>query len=98
MLRKRDSIAPMVTSRVHKSTHKNDIDATTEIEHVNRLDAKNRNNFCIKAIDNDVHDMGMAFEILDEKSPTLVDHKKVTDYLLFDVKINFMCKALLVLG
>ena len=93
MLRKKDTIMLMADSRTQKNTHKHGIEMPANVEHGNELDAKNSNNLRIKAIENEVHGVVIAFGILDEKFPTPVEHKKFTCYLRFNAKTHFVGKV-----
>ena len=67
VVRKRDVITSMVTSSMWKTTHKCGIDVPTDVEHSKRLGTNNANNFWIKVIDKEIHDVQVVFETLNEK-------------------------------
>ena len=73
--------------------HKYGIEMPTDIEHAKRLDEKNDNTFWIDAIKKEMHDVGVAFEILDSDVVLPVGFRKVTGHLVFDVKMDFTRKA-----
>ena len=89
----RDVIISNVTSRARKTTHKYGIEMPTEIEHAKRIDAKNGNTFWIDAIKKEMHDVGIAFEILEDNVSMPIGYRKVTGHLVFDVKMDFTRKA-----
>ena len=93
VLRKRDVIISNVTSRARKTTHKYGIEMPTDTEHAKRLDAKNGNTFWVEAIKKEMHDVGIAFEILEDNASMPMGYRKVTGHLVFDVKMNFTRKA-----
>ena len=93
VLRKRDVIIASVTQRARKTTHKYGIEMPTDIEHAKRLDEKNGNAFWIDAIKKEMHEVGVAFEILDSDVALPVGFRKVTGHLVFDVKMDFTRKA-----
>ena len=89
MLRKRDVIIASVVQRARKTMHTYGIEMPTDIEHAKRLDEKNDNTFWIDAIKKEMHDVGVAFEILDSDVALPVGFRKVTGHLVFDVKMDF---------
>ena len=93
MLRKRNVIIASVVQRARKTMHKYGIEMPTDIEHAKRLDEKNDNTFWIDAIKKEMHNVGIAFEILDSDVALQVGFHKVTGYLVFDMKMDFTRKA-----
>ena len=93
VLRKRDTIISLVKARVRKTTHKYGIEIPTSIAHAYELDTKNGNDFWKKAIEKEMSNVGIAFEILDDSQPLPVGWSKQSGHLVFDVKMNFDRKA-----
>ena len=65
-LRKRDAIISAVKMRVRKTTHKYGIEVPTTVEHANRIDKANNNDFWRKAIAKEMMNVGVAFQILQD--------------------------------
>ena len=92
-LRKRDGIISAVKSRVTKSTHKYGIEVPTSIEHAIEIDKRNGNRFWQEAIELEMKNVAVAFEILEDGSPIPVGWSKSSGHLFFDVKMDFTRKA-----
>ena len=82
-----------MTSRARKTSHKYGIELPTSVEHAYEIDAKNGDNFWRKAIEKEMYEVGVAFEILDGNRSVPVGWRKVTGHLVFDVKMDFTRKA-----
>ena len=65
-LRKQDVIILAVKSHARKTTHKYGIELPTSVEHAYELDVKNGNTFWHDAIKKEMHNVGIAFEILED--------------------------------
>ena len=96
-MRKRDVKTSTVTSRTWKNTRKCGIEITTDIEHAEIMDAKINNVLWIKAIKKETHATSIVFDILDEKTLMMAGNKMVTNHIVFDVNMDFTCKALFAL-
>ena len=93
-LQKHDVIVSAVKSRIRKTTHKCGVEITTNIEHAEETDEKNGDHFWRDAIKKEMHNIGIAFEILDdEKRSPPVGWKQVTGHLVFDLKMDFTRKV-----
>ena len=92
-LRKGDVIVSAVKSRARKTTHKFGIKLPSSVDDAYKIDMKNKNDFWRKAIEKEMHDVGIAFEILEDDVATPVGWKPVTGHLVFDVKMDFTRKA-----
>ena len=91
-LRKRDVIIANVRARVRKTTHKYGVELPTSIEHALELDRRNGNDFWRKALEKEMRNVGVAFEILKgETAPP--GWRKVTGHLVWDCKMDFTRKA-----
>ena len=71
-LRKRDVIISSIKTRIRKTTHKYGIEIPTSIEHAYLIDEKNTNRFWRDAIEKEMHNVGIAFEVLEEGTNTPV--------------------------
>ena len=80
-------------SRIRKTTHKYGIELPTSQTHAYKIDRKNKNTFWRDAINKEMLNVGIAFEVLPtgEKAPP--GWSKVTGNLVFDVKMDFTRKA-----
>ena len=92
-LRKRDIILSTVKSRIRKTTHKYGIELPTSVEKAYRIDQMNGNKFWIDAIRLEMHNVGIAFKILDENQRAPPGWSSCTGHFFFDVKMEFTRKA-----
>ena len=86
-------IVSAINSRVRKRTHKYGIEVPHLLENTLCIDAKNGNTFWSDAHIIEMTNVGVAFEILPNGEKTLPDWSKASVHLIFDVKIDFTCKA-----
>ena len=82
------NIFSTVKSRVRKTTHKYSIVTTKSQEEAFRFDKKNSNSFWSDALQKEMTNIGIAFEILDKDTPAPVGWKKATGHLIWDVKMG----------
>ena len=70
-LRKRDVILAAVKSRIRKTTHKYGVEVPTSQTHAYKIDTTNKNTFWRDAINKEMLNVGIAFEVLPtgEKAP-----------------------------
>ena len=76
-----------------KTICKYSIEIPGDTEYAKRLDENNGNTFQIEVIKKKIHEVGIVFKILEENNNLLVKFKKVTGYLVFNIKMNFICKT-----
>ena len=93
-MRKSDLIISTLKSRIRKTTHKYGIEIPTSIEHGNRLDKENGNNFWRDANTNKMHNFGVSFDFLPEGQKSPVVWSKVTVHLIRDVNMDFTRKKI----
>ena len=86
-------ILAAVKSRVRKATHKYGIELPRHTEHAYRIDSANNNTFWRDAIDKEMLNIGIAFEVFPEGKAALPGWNKVTGHLVYDVKMDFTRKA-----
>ena len=96
-MRKRDIILSAVKSRIRKTQQNYGIDIPTGVKHVYKIDQQNNNNFWRRYITLEIHNNGVAFQILEENKKAPPGWSKVTGHLVFDVKMDFTRKARFVL-
>ena len=92
-LKKRDVIISSVRTRLKRTTHKYGHEVPNNLEHARKIDLKNGNNFWQQAIEKEMLNVGIAFEILQDDEHTPVGWKLVTGHVIFDVKMDFTRKA-----
>jgi hypothetical protein len=92
-LRKRDVIISAVKSRMNRVTHKYGVEMPYSVEQAYALDRKNGNTIWADAIGLEMTNVGIAFEVLESVKMTPVGWSKVTGHMVFDVKMDFTCKA-----
>jgi hypothetical protein len=74
-------------------SHKYGIELPTSVEHAYELNAENGNTFWHNAIKKEMHNVGIAFEVLEESESIPVSWKKVTGHLVFDVQMSLERKT-----
>ena len=81
-------------SRIRKTAHKYGIELPTSQTHAYKIDRKNKNTFGRDAINKEMLNIGIAFEVLPTGEKSLPGWSKVTGHLVFDVKMDFTRKAM----
>ena len=92
-LRKRDRIICAVNSRVKKSTHKYGVKIPNTVEEAFKLDKENGNDLWRKAINKEMGNVLVAFNILEEHENLPPGFTKATCHIMFTVKMDFTRKA-----
>ena len=92
-LRKRDIILSKMKARIRKTNRKYGIEIPTSIEHANELDRKNNNTMWRDALNKEMTNVGVAFEILSEGKKAPPGWRGVTGHLIWDLKMDFTRKA-----
>ena len=92
-LRRRNAILSAVKARMSKKTHKYGIEIPRNVEHARVLDRANGNTFWMDALRKEMHNVGVAFEILEDGATAPKGWHKVTGHLIWDVKMDFTRKA-----
>ena len=92
-LRKRDVILAAVKTRVRKATHKYGVEMPRTIQEAYKIDERNDNHLWRGAIQKEMKNIGIAFEVLGEGVPAPAGWSKVMGHLVFDVKMDFTRKA-----
>ena len=92
-LRKRDRIISSAKARIKKATHKYGIEIPTSAQHALEIDKKNGNTYWSDAMDKEMKNVAVAFEILADGTPIPVGWTKSSGHLVFDVKMDFTRKA-----
>ena len=92
-IKKRNFIIAAIKSRLKLATHKYGVEIPTSIEHAIRLDTTNVNQLWMEALDKEMQNVSVAFEILPTGAPVPVGWKKSSRHLIWDVKIYFTQKS-----
>ena len=92
-LKKRQVILAALKKRIRKTTHKYGIEIPTRVEHAFELDGKNGNNLGKDALDMEMYNIGVAFEILEDEKTAPAGYTKVSGHLIWSVKMDFTRKA-----
>ena len=92
-LKKRQVILAALKKRVRKTTHKYGIEIPTTVEHAFELDRKNGNNLWKEALEMEMYNIGVAFEILEDEEAAPAGYTKVSGHLIWSVKMDFTRKA-----
>ena len=97
VLRKRDHIVSKVKSSVLKRTHKYGIRIPRSIKEAYELDKANGNSLWRNAIEKEMRNVSIAFEIMEDDEALPKGYKPASCHLIFDVKMDFTRKARYVL-
>ena len=83
---------------MRKVTHKYGVEVPTGTEHAKELDRRNGNIMWMDALTKEMYNVGVAFEVLDEREQAPNGRKNVTGHLVWDVKMDFTRKTRWVLN
>ena len=92
-LKKRQVILAALKKRIRKTTHKYGIEIPASVEHAFECDRKNGNNLWKDALEMEMYNIGVAFEILDNGKTAPAGYTKVSGHLIWSVKMDFTRKA-----
>ena len=92
-LKKRQVILSALKKRIRKTTHKYGIEIPTSVEHAFELDRQNGNNLWKDALEMEMYNIGIAFEILEGGKTAPAGYAKVSGHLIWSVKMDFTRKA-----
>ncbi len=93
VLRKHDVIVSAVNSRVRKCSHKYGIEVPRSVKESLDFDHRNGNTFWADALTEEMVNVCVPFEILRSNDKPLVGWYKASGHIVFDVKMDFTCKA-----
>ena len=91
-LKKRQVILSAFKKRLRKTTHKYGIEIRTNVEHAFEIDRKNGNNLWKDALEMEMYNIGVAFEILEDGKTAPAGYTKVSGHLIWSVKMDFTRK------
>ena len=92
-LKKRQVILSALKKTIRKTTHKYGIEIPTSVEDALELDRKNGNNLWEEALEMEMYNIGVAFEIPENEKTAPAGYTKVSGYLIWSVKMDFARKA-----
>ena len=92
-LRKRDVIISSVRSRIKKMNHKYGVQVPKTIEEAYKLDEANNNHLWRHAIDREMENLKVAFDILLEGKEPPPGYTKTSGHIIFDVRMTMERKA-----
>lgn len=92
-LKKRDWIISAVKSRITRTTHKYGVEVPTLVAHALEIDKRNKNHYWRDAIDKEMSNIAVAFDVLAPNKTTPIGYSKASGHLVFDVKMDFTRKA-----
>jgi hypothetical protein len=92
-LRKKDITVSAINSRVCRQTHKYGIEVPNSIKEALALDRANGNSFWTDAINKEMGNVGVAFEVLPSGAKAPPGWKRSSGHIIFDVKMDFTRKA-----
>ena len=77
----------VLKKRIRKTTHKYGIETPTSVEHAYELDRKNGNNLWKEALEMEMYNIGVAFEILEDGKSAPAGYTEVSGHLIWSVKM-----------
>ena len=92
-LRRRDRIIASVRARVRKLSHKYDIEVPNNVAEALRIDEKNDNLFWRDAINKEMENLKVAFDILPDGKEPPPGYTKSSGHMVFDVCMTLERKA-----
>ena len=92
-LRKRDIILSKLKARLRRTVTKYGIEVPTSVDHAMELDKKNGNTLWFNALQKEMTNVGIAFEILECGQQAPPGLRKASGHLVWDVKMDFTRKA-----
>ena len=79
--------------RLRKTTHKYGVKILKDVHHTWELDKRNGNTMWMDVLAKEMFNVGIVFEVLEEKQSAPLGWSKVTGHLRWDVKMDFTRKA-----
>mmetsp|Transcript_10819 Transcript_10819/g.15256 ORF Transcript_10819/g.15256 Transcript_10819/m.15256 type:complete len:380 (+) Transcript_10819:2561-3700(+) len=93
VLRKRNAIMSSINSRIKHTTHKYGVEVPRTMNEAMEIDRKNQNRYWQNAIDKEMANVAVAFDILPSDKKAQPGWSKSSGHLVFDVKMDFTRKA-----
>lgn len=95
-LKKAKAIISAVQSRTRKTNRKYGIEIPRNVDEVTKLDAKNGDTYWHDAVNKEMRNVAVAYQVMEENERAPNDHIYVGFHMVYDVKMNFTRKARLV--
>jgi hypothetical protein len=92
-IRKRDRIIAAVSARVKRTTHKYGIEIPFTVQQALDLDKKNGDTYWRDAIEKEMSNLKVAFDILDDNEALPPGWTKSSGHMVFDVRMTLERKA-----
>ena len=92
-LRRQDRIIACVNKRVSRTTHKHGVELPTSVAHAKKLDENNGNTLWMDAINKEMENLKIAFDILEDGAKVPVGYHKASGHLVFGVRMTLERKA-----
>ena len=92
-LRRRDRIIASVNKRISRFTHEHGVELPTSVAYAKKLDENNGNTLWMDAIDRDIGNLKVVFDILEDGAKILVSYDKASGHLVFDIRMKIYWKA-----
>jgi hypothetical protein len=92
-LRRRNVILSAVKARVRKKTHTYGIEVPTSFVRAKELDRFNGNTLWMDALKLEMHNVGVAFEVLEDGKSAPQGWAKTSGRIIWDLKMDFTRKA-----
>jgi hypothetical protein len=92
-LRKRDRIISAVKARVKRVTHKYGVEIPRTVEEAYKLDEKNGNTLWRDAINKEMANLKVAFDIMDDSESLPPGWSRASGHMVFDVRMTLERKA-----
>ena len=78
---------------IRKTTQKYGIEIPASVQHAFELDRKNGNNLWKEALEMEMYNIGVIFEILEDEKTGPAGYTKVSDHIIWSVQMDFTRKA-----
>jgi hypothetical protein len=88
-LRRRNGILSAVGARVRKKTHKYGFEVPTSLVRAKELDRINGNTLWMNSQVGDAHNVGVAFEVLEDGKRAPPGWTKASGHIIWERKMNF---------
>eukprot|EP00957_Ditylum_brightwellii_P178415 13590147-Ditylum_brightwellii.AAC.1 len=88
-----DVILAQIKACICKTNHKYSIEIPTSVAHAMEIDKRNGNTMWQNALDKEMTNISIAFELLISGQSALIGWSKATGHLIWDMKIDFTRKS-----
>ena len=92
-LLRRNRIIASVIKKINRITHKHSVELPTSVTHAKKLDENDGNAISMGAINREIENFKVAFDILEDGSKIPVIHRRASGHLVFDACMTLGQKA-----